>query len=694
MTGMTFAFTGEMEAMTRPDAEEKVKAAGGKVAGSVSGNTSFLVIGSRLEDGRAVEETSKYRKYLELKAKGKKCPELLTEDQLIAKLPGAVAKPPPPQVSAPVPPKAAAEGAPQLQRNWVDSYAPRNFADLVGNGSVVRKISEWLRDWDDVVLKGKKKPVAFRPGGGMPDNVNARALLVSGPPGIGKTTTCRLVAQLHGGYEILEYNASDARGQKIIQQMADGIADNMTINFGGGGATKVSSGFTKRACIIMDECDGMGAGDRGGNAALIKMIKKTRNPIICICNDQHSQKIRSLAFSCYDVKFTKPPKGLVAQRCAEIAKREGLAVEPNALEELAESCGSDMRMVLNQMQALSGNDVYQANGVTYTDMKKRMHELSKDQASMLGPFDACKKLLNSSEASRLSMRDRLDMFFVDFSLVSLLVQENYLKTVERRPVDCELLNRCAYSADLITLGDIMNTRITEAQDWSLLPDVGLTSTVYPAFVTNGFVGFPSFPQFLGKYSTMSRTRRLAVELQTHLRMSSSVGKRNLLTSGYVDLMYRRVMKPLMGGSPDAVQDTVGILDAYGLRKEHLQEHLTELRQHLGEEDLFKTVDSKVKAAMTREFNSGSHAMKVVLPQGKKRKAEAAMPEDMEDDEGAAPEEEEAEGSDDDAGGSLIKQKKPKAKGKAKAKAGGDGGPEGSPKAKGKAKGKAKAKAGR
>ena len=26
---------------------------------------------------------------------------------------------------------------------------------------------------------------------------------MSGPPGIGKTTTCRLVAQLHGGYEAL-----------------------------------------------------------------------------------------------------------------------------------------------------------------------------------------------------------------------------------------------------------------------------------------------------------------------------------------------------------------------------------------------------------------------------------------------------------------------------------------------------------
>merc|ERR1712139_415438 len=103
---------------------------------------------------------------------------------------------------------------------------------------------------------------------------------------------------------------------------------------------------TKRAIIIMDEVDGMGAGDRGGNAALIKMIKKTKNPIMCICNDHGSPKIRSLTFSCYDVRFSRPSKGTIAQRTAEIASAEGLKAEPNALEALAESCGNDVRHVL------------------------------------------------------------------------------------------------------------------------------------------------------------------------------------------------------------------------------------------------------------------------------------------------------------------------------------------------------------
>jgi len=315
---------------------------------------------------------------------------------------------------------------------------------------------------------------------------------------------------------------------------------------------------------------------------------------------------------------------------------------------------------------------------------------------MLTPFDAAKKLLGATESKNMKLRDRLDMFFVDFSLVGLLVQENYLKAVEKRN-ELEALNRCAYSADLMTVGDIMNTRITRTQDWSLLPDVGIASAVYPAFVTNGFVPFPSFPSFLGKYSTMSRMRRLTMELQAHLRLSSTMTRRDLLTSGYSELLYKKLMTPLMQGDP---KQSVNLLDTYGLQKDHLTEHLTELRTHLGQEDLFKMVDSKVKSAMTREFNSGGHAMKVVLPKSKRRKVEASgMGNPDEEDDAVAEEVVESDKSDDGDAGGLVKIKgkaKGKAKAKAKAKSGAapaaDGASPSAPKAKGRGRGKAKSKA--
>jgi hypothetical protein len=59
-------------------------------------------------------------------------------------------------------------------------------------------------------------------------------------------------------------------------------------------------------CLVMDEVDGMSAGDRGGVAELIQMIKTSRVPVICIANDGYNQKIKSLKNHCLELKFAKP----------------------------------------------------------------------------------------------------------------------------------------------------------------------------------------------------------------------------------------------------------------------------------------------------------------------------------------------------------------------------------------------------
>jgi replication factor C subunit 1 len=48
------------------------------------------------------------------------------------------------------------------------------------------------------------------------------------------------------------------------------------------------------------------------------MIKNTTVPIICICNDRQSEKIRSLAGHCFDIKFHKPNKQMIAKRLKDI----------------------------------------------------------------------------------------------------------------------------------------------------------------------------------------------------------------------------------------------------------------------------------------------------------------------------------------------------------------------------------------
>ena len=93
----------------------------------------------------------------------------------------------------------------------------------------------------------------------------------------------------------------------------------------------------------MDEVDGVGAGDRGGINALIQVIKLTKTPIICICNDRMNRKLQSLINYCYDLKFNRPSKEAVIRRILLICQAEKLNVDRGTLEKIIESSGMDIR---------------------------------------------------------------------------------------------------------------------------------------------------------------------------------------------------------------------------------------------------------------------------------------------------------------------------------------------------------------
>lgn len=64
-------------------------------------------------------------------------------------------------------------------------------------------------------------------------------------------------------------------------------------------------GVNKKSVIIMDEVDGMSAGDRGGVGALNAFIRKTKVPIIAICNDKTSQKMKPLMNTTFQMSFKR-----------------------------------------------------------------------------------------------------------------------------------------------------------------------------------------------------------------------------------------------------------------------------------------------------------------------------------------------------------------------------------------------------
>jgi replication factor C subunit 1 len=179
-------------------------------------------------------------------------------------------------------------------------------------------------------------------------------------------------------------------------------------------------------CIIMDEVDGMsGNEDRGGITELINTIKHSKIPIICICNDRQHIKIRSLANYCFDLRFYKPRIEQIRAPLMSICFKEGIKATPDLLDQIIIGCNYDIRQCLHNLSMWSSNNKnLSLTSKTQTDIEKAMKDVR------MNPFEACKQVFQieptgGSKAPR-TFHDKLDLFFTDYSLMPLLIQENYL----------------------------------------------------------------------------------------------------------------------------------------------------------------------------------------------------------------------------------------------------------------------------
>ncbi|XP_060647666.1 LOW QUALITY PROTEIN: replication factor C subunit 1 [Drosophila nasuta] len=558
-----------------------------------------------------------------------------------------------------------------LNMAWVDKYKPNSIKDIVGQAgpsSNVTKLMNWLSKWY-VNHDGKKKPQRPNPWAKNDDGSFFKAALLSGPPGIGKTTTATLVTK-ELGFDAVEFNASDTRSKRLLKEEVASLLGNKSLY---GYVNGQSQAVSKKHVLIMDEVDGMaGNEDRGGMAELIALIKESSVPIICMCNDRNHPKIRSLVNYCYDLRFQRPRIEQIKGRIMSICFKEKLKMTPSKLEEIIAATNNDIRQTINHLALLSA-------GEKLPEMSTASQQVASKDLK-LGPWEVVRKVFTADEHKQMSFYDKCDLFFHDYSMAPLFVQQNYLQVLPQGNKN-DIMAKVAATADALSLGDMVDKRIRANSAWSLLPTQAVFSSVLPGeYMCGHFTGQINFPGWLGKNSKTTKRSRLAQELHDHTRVCTS-GSKLSVRLDYAPFLLANIVRPLTKDGQEGVAAALDVMKDYHLLREDL-DSLLELTAWPGKKSPMDAVDGRVKAALTRAYNKEVMAYSYSAQANVKRKrAEAAGDEESgllggeEDEEGG-----QAVASDDDddkddleLDGLIKAKKKPAASSTSKAstsKAGG------------------------
>nr|XP_030736928.1 replication factor C subunit 1 isoform X6 [Globicephala melas] len=403
------------------------------------------------------------------------------------------------------------------------------------------------------------------------------------------------------GYSYVELNASDTRSKNSLKEIVAESLNNTSIKgfYSSGAAHSVG---TKHA-LIMDEVDGMaGNEDRGGIQELIGLIKHTKIPIICMCNDRNHPKIRSLVHYCFDLRFQRPRVEQIKGAMMSIAFKEGLKIPPPAMNEIILGANQDIRQVLHNLSMWCAR----SKALTYDQAKADSLRAKKD--IKLGPFDVARKVfVTGEETAHMSLVDKLDLFFHDYSIAPLFVQENYIHV---KPVAAggdmkKHLMLLSRAADSISDGDLVDRQIRNKQNWSLLPTQAIYASVLPGELMRGYMTqFPTFPSWLGKHSSMGKHDRIVQDLALHMSLRTYSSKRTVNVD-YLSHIRDALVQPLTSQGIEGVQDVVALMDAYYLMKEDF-ENIMEISSWGDRPSPFSKLDPKVKAAFTRAYNKEVH----------------------------------------------------------------------------------------
>lgn len=325
---------------------------------------------------------------------------------------------------------------------WTNKYQPKTLDQMVLNKSKLKSIREWFENFKDP--KSKK------------------ILLLSGPPGIGKTTIANLALQEYG-YNVIEYNASSIRGPKNIREVFNKILGYRSV-------IDMFKNNTMPTGVIMDEIDTLcSGGDKGGMTEFLNIIKSRKeknvyhinNPIVCTYNEFSDKKLTELRNQSVEIKINKPSKFELGKIVDKIQENEGMDIDEDAKQLLIKHSVFDIRRLINILYDIYL--IYKDKTITYEIVEEVIETFVKKNVDVQ-IFDMTRNILNHE----LTSDELLSYYDSDRLLLPMMLHENYINSILHRKIDDkskqELILKCS---DSLINYDIYQTSIYENQNWEI-----------------------------------------------------------------------------------------------------------------------------------------------------------------------------------------------------------------------------------
>lgn len=202
--------------------------------------------------------------------------------------------------------------------DWTEQYRPETLDAVRGNDYAISQLRDWAASWGDE---------------------HTNAIILYGPPGIGKTTAAHAVAN-DAGWDSIEMNASEHRTEDIVNKVAGSAAHMGTL----------TGGTSGRRLVIIDEADNFhGTVDRGGSKAIRDVVDDPSQPVILIANEFYDMS-NGLRDACDSVEFEYPDTPEIARFLRDICDDEGYDYDVDALKTIAGNADGDVRAAVNDLQ--------------------------------------------------------------------------------------------------------------------------------------------------------------------------------------------------------------------------------------------------------------------------------------------------------------------------------------------------------